>query len=203
MKFLTSERLNLVIALCAVLISGTSFYATYLQADAANKQVRAMTLPLVNFENSNLDPSETSAQITFGLKNSGIGPALVKTFEIEYQGEKYHSMKALLRACCDFDKYNETLRVATKNFSEVGHTLEKIDGAMVTSNVINTVIPGQSSHNFLKLPYGETSRELWEKINNVRTSFAVKTCYCSLLGECYWSGPDNSLTEAESCPTAP
>ena len=37
MKSFTTERLNLIFALCAVLISGASFYATYLQASAAEK----------------------------------------------------------------------------------------------------------------------------------------------------------------------
>lgn len=37
MKSFITERLNLIIAVCAVLISGASFYTTYLQANAAEK----------------------------------------------------------------------------------------------------------------------------------------------------------------------
>ena len=44
---ISSQRLNLILALCAILISAASFYATYLQADSAEKQVKAMTLPLI------------------------------------------------------------------------------------------------------------------------------------------------------------
>ncbi|WP_193166367.1 hypothetical protein [Microbulbifer hainanensis] len=200
MKFFTQERLNLLIAICAVLISGASFYATYLQANAAEKQVHAMTLPLVNFENSNLDSGNRSPQITFSLKNSGIGPALVQAFEIEYKGETYRDINSLLSTCCNYDKYRETLRAATNNFSEVGGHMGEIDGAMITSNVVNSIIPGQSSLDFMTLPYGNTSRELWETINRERIRFSVKTCYCSLLGECYWSGSGGVPAETKSCP---
>ena len=40
--FLRTENINFIVAISAVLISAASFYATYLQADAANKQVKAM-----------------------------------------------------------------------------------------------------------------------------------------------------------------
>lgn len=200
MKFFTQERLNLIVALCAVLISGASFYATYLQADAAKKQVRAMTLPLVDFEYSNLDPTRSSAQISFSLKNSGIGPALVQAFEIDYQGETYHSVKDFLSSCCDYSEYEKAIRLATNDLNEFGEVLEKIDGAMTTGSITNTVIPGQSSLDFLMLPYGETSKQLWEKLNKERKKITVKTCYCSMLGECYWSKSNGTPTATGSCP---
>lgn len=111
-----------------------------------------MTLPLIVFENSNLDSTRTNAQITFDLTNSGVGPPQVKTFEIDYQGRKYSEIRGVLSACCGYDEYREALRAATKNFREVRNILENIDGAIVTSSITNTVIPDQPSHTFLVLP---------------------------------------------------
>ncbi|MFC1690280.1 hypothetical protein ACFL07_11610 [Pseudomonadota bacterium] len=51
----SSERLNFIIAVCAILISGASFYATFLQANSAEQQVKAMTWPLIEFTHSNFD----------------------------------------------------------------------------------------------------------------------------------------------------
>ncbi len=42
----TNERLNLFLALCAIIISAASFYATYLQASAAERQVKSRNLAM-------------------------------------------------------------------------------------------------------------------------------------------------------------
>ena len=54
-KGFTEQKLNLTLALCAVLISLASFYATYIQASAAEQQVKAMTLPLLQYATSNVE----------------------------------------------------------------------------------------------------------------------------------------------------
>ena len=110
--------------------------------------MRVMPLALIVFENSNLDSPRTNAQITFDLTNSGVGPAQVKTFEIDYQGRKYSEIRDVFSACCGYDEYREALRAATKNFREVGNISEKIDGVIVTSSVTNTSFPANPATPF-------------------------------------------------------
>ncbi len=71
---ISSERLNLILALCAILISAASFYATYLQADSAEKQVKAMTLPLIQFTSGSWDSGEKISKLTLGLKMRALAP---------------------------------------------------------------------------------------------------------------------------------
>lgn len=77
LKHKWSEHVNSVIALCAILMSGASFYATWLQADAADKQVIAMTLPLVSFEHGNILADGKTPGIRLQLHNGGMGPAVL------------------------------------------------------------------------------------------------------------------------------
>ena len=96
---LTGEKLNFIIAICAILISAASFYATYLQADAANKQVKAMTLPMVQYEHGNAN-SRDEAEINFSLVNAGVGPAMIKSAAFTYKGNSYNSLFNILSFCC-------------------------------------------------------------------------------------------------------
>ena len=54
----TNERLNLFLALCAI-ISAASFYATYLQANAAERQVKAATWPWLEVMTGNYDEEKS------------------------------------------------------------------------------------------------------------------------------------------------
>ena len=69
LRFAEKFNFEMLIAACAVLISIASFYATFLQANAAEKQVTAMTLPLMNFLTGNVHPDGTHPQITYVLAN--------------------------------------------------------------------------------------------------------------------------------------
>ncbi|MBB3063058.1 hypothetical protein [Microbulbifer rhizosphaerae] len=199
MKLLTSERLNLVIAVCAVLISGASFYATYLQANAAEKQVRAMTLPLVRFEHSNYSGELQRPLISFNLRNAGVGPAIVESILLEYKGETYHSIDDFLSACC------------REEASDLDHELESLENQrdykslaendVGTNPLTGTVIPGQSSYVFVSFLQSDLNGEYWKKLNEERWYLTIKSCYCSLLGECYWSSSNNTAIPTELCPS--
>jgi len=70
---MSSDRLNFILVLCAILISAASFYAIYLQANSAEKQVKVMTLPLLQFEHGNYDKEKVLRAIYFYIKNAGVG----------------------------------------------------------------------------------------------------------------------------------
>ncbi len=96
-----SETLNLIIAICAILISGASFYATYLQAQSAERQVQAMTLPVIQFDHGNYDSDLDLGAISFTLKNAGVGPAIVDGIDLVYKEQRFDGVNAFFRACCE------------------------------------------------------------------------------------------------------
>lgn len=100
LKHKWSEHVNSVIALCAILMSGASFYATWLKADAADKQVIAMTLPLVSFEHGNILSDGKTPGIRLQLHNGGLGPAVLHSATFVYEGNHYKGLGEWFAAWC-------------------------------------------------------------------------------------------------------
>ncbi|MDP7593198.1 MAG: hypothetical protein QF552_10995 [Litorilituus sp.] len=187
----SSQKLNLTLALCAILISIASFYATYLQASAAEKQVKAMTLPLMQSYTGNLDGDTKEETIFFTLENAGVGPALIKSISYGYQGVEYASRERFLKACCDKEREEHYKKI---------NTTKKLRYSSITTNVLNTIIPAQTKVKHFQLLRGNAINKYWEKLNDERFLVSVKICYCSLLDECYVTEKNGFVEPVAACP---
>ncbi len=191
-KGFTEQKLNLTLALCAVLISIASFYATYIQASAAEQQVKAMTLPLLQYGTSNLAAVTHEPVISFTIKNGGVGPALIKSFSFRYKEEMNLTFNKFLHSCCE----NELLQFHKNAYA----ALDVSKGGNITSSVVNTILPAQEEVSFYRLYQGELTAELWKKLNNERFELEVEVCYCSLLDNCYLTNGKGDNKAIEVCP---
>ncbi|MEW6990124.1 hypothetical protein AADZ91_05475 [Colwelliaceae bacterium 6441] len=193
---LSSDKLNLVIAICAILISAASFYATYLQADAAERQVKAMTLPLIQFGSGNWDKELKVPKISLNLTNAGVGPAIIKSVSFKYHGKSFDDFKDFYHACCEPE--------TTKYFEYVSQDKMKVtpteEGVYITSNMKNRILAGQDTINFIQLGLSEKSNAFWQKLNIARRDLSLKVCYCSLLDECYITEKSGIVEAINSCP---
>ena len=174
-----------------MLISIASFYATFLQADAAEKQVKAMTLPLIQHYTGNYDDKTKEVVIYFTLENAGVGPALIKSVSYIYKGVEYPSRHALLAACCDKERnaYHQEKNNGAKD--SVGS---------VSSSILNTIIPAQTKVRYYQLYQTATSNNFWQKLDDVRFQVKMKVCYCSLLDECYVTEKNGFVEPVSACP---
>ncbi len=189
---ISSERLNFVLAVSAILISGASFYATYLQAISAEKQVKAMTMPLIQFSHGNYDDEEDRKAITFKLANAGVGPAVIRNVSFNYQNAEYASPSDFFNACCE---------VEWRNFkSKLDPNKEVYEDGLFSSPLVDSTIPGQSEYEFQKIYYSDVSKELWNKLNEERWDLELEVCYCSLLDECYTTEKAGIVTQTDMCP---
>ena len=186
----TSQKLNFILAVCAILISAASFYATYLQASAAEKQVKAMTLPLLQYETSNLEEGTNKQVLQFTIANGGVGPALIKSMDFSYKNKPYKNLIHIFKACCN-KEYEDFLSIVTMDFSEGGY---------ITSPIVNTILPAQEEIKFYQLYDGNRSHALWEKLNVERDYIDISICYCSLLDECYQTAGNGQVNAIQSCP---
>lgn len=188
----TEQKLNLTLALCAVLISIASFYATYLQASAADKQVKAMTLPLLQYGTGNVDDETNKAVLNFSITNGGVGPALIKQVTFKYNNKTSTDFFDFLNDCCskEFKKLTSDLS-KTSDFSQ---------DSWVTSSLKNVILPAQDKLEFFKLYKGELSAELWDKLNVERRHLSVELCYCSLLDECFVTEKRGVVESVAACP---
>ena len=192
---ISGQRLNLIIALCAIFISAASFYATYLQANAAERQVKAMTLPLIQFSTGNWDLEKNQRAIIFNLQNAGIGPAIIKTATFKYKEQRFSKPRDFLKACCEasYKRYTEVRSIKR----EKGILR---DGKLVTRGLRNNMIIGQSTTNFLILSDGADTHVFLNKLETERNNLSLEVCYCSLLGECYISEKSSIFEQIDHCP---
>ena len=192
----TSQKLNFTLAICAILISAASFYATYLQASAAEKQVKAMTLPLIQYDTGNLDDITKLPVIEFSLENAGVGPALIKSVNFSYQGETFDFIQGFFKACC-----SEEYKIFVKKMPQLmKQDLNLSLGGMIQESVVNKIIPAQEEVKFYRLYKGEFSNELWSKLNDERRKLKVSICYCSLLDNCYITEKNGVVEPVDACP---
>lgn len=190
---ISSQRLNLILAICGIVIALASFYATYLQAEAADKQVKAMTMPLIQFEHGNHDSSRDIRAITFSLTNSGMGPALIKSVAYKYQGKRYATVRDFYNACCrPVDLIEQP--------AEQVKTPDDQRPKTITSELLNAMLAGQSSQMFLGVQFKDNNPKFWNKLNKARWSLNVDICYCSMLDECYTTEKKGVIEPIEGCP---
>lgn len=190
-----SEKLNFILATCAILISEASFYATYLQAKSAERQVKAMTLPLIQFSHGNYDSENDLKVIDLELKNAGVGPAIIKRVQIKHREKTYASLNEFFEACCIVELEQDKARMAAGND---GDPEEEI-GGWVSQPLVDIILPGQSTYYFQRIQYGTKTLAFWEKLNNERWHINLDICYCSLLDECFETEKNGVVEEIKYC----
>lgn len=193
---ISSEKLNFIIAICAILISAASFYATYLQADAANKQVKAMTMPLLQFGSGNWDEVDKKDKLTLSFSNVGAGAAMIKTVNFYYQDKKYSSFESLLVACCD-PEYGLFLKKAQTTLKDQSVNSSKTIGFPMTRPIENTALIGENK--FFQMVLTQYNKNFWIKLNKARRLFEPEMCFCSLLDDCYITRGNGIAKSVDQC----
>jgi hypothetical protein len=197
----SAENLNFILAVCAILISAASFYATYLQADSAERQVKAMTLPLIQFSHGNYDDRTDAKEISFELKNAGVGPAIIKHVNYRYEGQSYADLEGYLDACCSEAVASfRDIYTNKKQASQDNQDLEEPDiGSWISQPLIDVILPGQSNYQFQTIEYGNSTQQLWERLNDERWKLQLEVCFCSMLDDCYMSAKNGVVEQVDAC----
>lgn len=199
----TSQKLNLTLALCAILISIASFYATYIQASAAEQQVKAMTLPLLQFSTGNVNKETKESVLEFSITNNGVGPALLKSSIFRYKEQEHQHFSQFLKACCQTEnkKFKQD-RAKSYLKQNTPKSYLKLGGE-ITRSMHNRILPAQEELIFYQLYNGELSSDLWKKLNDERFYLSMEMCYCSLLDECYITRAKGQVEPIDTCPVKP
>ncbi|WP_262693357.1 hypothetical protein [Kordiimonas aquimaris] len=183
---LDKDTLNLVIAVSAVLISAASFYAAYVQSEAAQKQVQAETWPYLQISHGNYDEERRLRNVYFRIINSGVGPAKVKTVNLRYKGEPVGGFGQLYRLCC---------------MSEEEKVLDKARGISnaITGNPPPLILVPNEDLLFFSAIENEENKEAWSRLDKARFQITADACYCSLLDECFQTNFVNDPVSVKAC----
>ncbi|KZN63258.1 hypothetical protein N473_17675 [Pseudoalteromonas luteoviolacea CPMOR-1] len=201
---LSRSKMNSILALCAIFISAASFYATYMQAKAAQEQVTAAerqlyaeTWPWLQVSYSDYDIEAERSHMTVKVKNSGTGPALIKSMQFEYQDTQYDTLVALLNDCCNLDAYRTALKELQADNGDINYL--KQFGWYVTSNPNNSLLADGNDLVLFSMVRSKFNNNLWEKIGEIAHDIEVNTCYCSLLKQCYTVNKASEVKKVANC----
>jgi hypothetical protein len=159
-------RFDLFIALCALLVSGIAAGASAYQTYVINQQYQASVWPYLRFSFSSGD-----AELTLAVENYGLGPALIRSFEITKDGKPVTSLEPYVIA---LETANEHATVATE---ELGP---------------GSVLPAAETAPLLSVKNGP---RMVKALLAHQASLDVLICYCSLLGRCWLQDMQDSSVQ--------
>ena len=189
---ISNDRINLVVAACAILISLASFYVAYRQADAEERQVKAATWPYLQLSSSNYDINSGKETISLKVQNAGVGPAMMHGFSMTYKDTVSHNAYDILAACC-------LPEGETRKWLTAPETRE-LAGFIVTSSTGRRILPIQSDLTVVSFEKTEKNLDFWDKVNNERWRVKARACYCSLLEDCYLTDFEADPLPVKQCP---
>ncbi len=180
-----APTLDLVIAFVAIVLSIVSLAVAFENGRTERNLLAASAWPFLREIVTNQYGDGRDAAI--GVSNGGVGPAKLKTLEIDYAGQPVSSSLDLLRRCCGLDAQPEMVR-------------RQLPNGLITSLVDETVLrPGEENIVLLVHRLAEAP-EVPERFTASLTKIGFRACYCSVLDECWVSDLKTTrTTPVEQC----
>ena len=155
------SHVDLILGSLAVLMSIVSIFIAVHHGQTMERLVEANSWPNISYSTGNELPGQPRT-ITLALRNTGVGPARIDSFEVFYEDKPVRNFPELLRACCD---------ASSTNFA--------------MSLVRDEVLPARDEIDFATFSAGPNTPKVWEALNAQRFGVRVRVCYCSVFEECW------------------
>lgn len=158
---------ELSVALTAVVVSVASLFVSRHQAQVMDRQLAASVWPMMEYLTGNT--GDSGPQMVLGVSNSGIGPARIRSFRVLYRGKPAPDAGSLLQSCCGL--------------------VHGMPLSINTSGVAGRLLQQGNSIIFLRMSQPPDTlpamRAVFERLGQARLELDVRTCYCSVLGDCW------------------
>jgi hypothetical protein len=173
-------------AFCALAVSAASLFIALRQNSLMEKQLSASVWPSLQLSSANYD-EKGNPEISFTIRNVGVGPARIRTFVLNDDDHAVGSGQQLIQACCGESK--------------------RIPPAVVnTQDVSHMVLTANEKEVFLRLDSKDSAENpvYWKRLNHERSKVTVQACFCSELNEC-WLFDSVRLDQqpVAACPAVP
>jgi hypothetical protein len=163
---------DLSIALSAIVISLISLSVAIHHGRVQQKLVAANSWPFLRFDTSN-DFGEGKQTFSLSIINSGVGPALLKSLVVRYQGKPVRGWLELLQKCCGVSQ-----DIDLNDLRSIG-----FESGMGPKGVIRA----DARALLLRLRRLPEKSWIWERLGAARLQLEFDACYCSIIGECWRS----------------
>jgi hypothetical protein len=160
-------RADLIIALCALLISSLACAASVLQTRAIAQQLSATVWPYLDFTTSTSNNTGNAGphvqdETTISVTNDGLGPAIIKSAGVTIDARRLSTLDAAITALVPNRK--------------------RVNGTTSVSNItVGSVIRAGQTIVLMDMKGIGFARPLREHLSQVD----VPICYCSLLQTCW------------------
>lgn len=168
-------RFDLFVAVCALLLSGLAAGASAYQTYIINQQYQASIWPYLGFSLS----SNNRDLISLTVRNYGLGPALVRSYDLTRNGRHLRSFNDAITAYEQPNDGNATIDVVS-----IGQ---------------GTIIPAAESFTLLRVQ----NAKIVKRVIAHQSEFDLSICYCSLLGRCWMrhlQDPTDQPHDIRVCP---
>ena len=175
-------RLDLVVALGALLISTVAAVATLYQTRVIASQFSAAVWPYVSFDSTN-SPYSTELDI----RNDGLGPAIIRAVKLNWDGTPQPSIESLLQHLrASHPQMTQAIRTALRSGANMKVT--------TSTPTVGMVIPANSQHVVLRVEGAIMVARFRPEMRRLGLSI----CYCSLTGNCWTESYRNREAEPTS-----
>jgi hypothetical protein len=172
-------RTDLVIAVCALLVSALATGASWWQSRVVAQQLSSQVWPYLTFS-STYDPQH----VALDLQNDGLGPAIVRSAVLSVDGKPYAN----------------PLRAFSRVFKRPAH---RRFAAGISGLTPGSVIRASGNVQLFHVEGAWAARQFAAASAAGRVDFRV--CYCSLLGNCWTVSVKQQAGDPQpvrSCPSA-
>jgi hypothetical protein len=178
-----NQTVDLVLSVCALLISGLSIFLAWYTGDSMDQLVQANSWPALQLGSGNAS-DEGKLRISLTVENAGIGPAQIHRLDVLVDGVDITDRNGalihlLVEACCGED-YKKAL-------ARAGGDPVAALGADMTRPVARTFLSPRQEANVLLWPKTEANSEIWSSVDQARRKgrISLRACYCSVFDECW------------------
>jgi len=164
-------RTDLIIALCALLVSTLTAAAVIYQGKILSSQLSVAVWPYISFQSTS---SNTTLELD--VQNVGAGPALIRSAILLIDGKPQPSLAAGLRELGYRAGHNDNVTLSSMGPGDVLRAAESVRIARVRS-----------------LQFAQEAAALQKRVR-------LHVCYCSILGDCWLAQSDvESPVAIKSC----
>jgi hypothetical protein len=173
-KLRKAVRLDLVIAVCALLVSGLATGASWWQTHVVAQQLQAQVWPYLT-----ITGTLSSNEVSYAIGNDGLGPAVLRSVVLTVDGKPQRTMVAAMHAL-------------------IGRTGNQVHGLSMAAPGAGSVIRVGGSVTMFHL----TSPVLAPVLARQAGRVALRVCYCSIVGACWLKESQQSDPRiVASCPS--
>ena len=173
-----AQVVDRILSVCAIVTAVAAVAVSVYEAHIDRQHARISVCPYVSQNNSMPD---IHGPFHRRVQNAGIGPALVRGFEVRVDGRPMQT-------------WPQAIRALTAQPPPPGQTYGSVGDGTV-------LVPGQTAE-ILTIPGGPAAVAFY--VQTMKGRLSTRVCYCSLYGECWLSDSEaGSPQPVDACRVDP